>query len=177
MLGFVLEVRWSRAKATPVRHARQANPDAPRNMRRFALHGVTRGADLVRLGGASPGWDSATVGRPVLSSKQYSRLARSSLATAGRAAVARATLLEARTGFEPACGGFANRCLTTWLPRHPRNRREARTMTLGEDGIKRACRPTRNLPASRGAPPGRAPGLLGCDLGQRAGDVGRFARG
>jgi hypothetical protein len=29
-------------------------------------------------------------------------------------------LLEARTGFEPACNGFANRCLTTWLPRRGR---------------------------------------------------------
>lgn len=26
-------------------------------------------------------------------------------------------VLEARTGFEPACDGFANRCLTAWLPR------------------------------------------------------------
>lgn len=26
-------------------------------------------------------------------------------------------LSEARTGFEPVCDGFANRCLTTWLPR------------------------------------------------------------
>jgi hypothetical protein len=24
---------------------------------------------------------------------------------------------EARIGFEPTCDGFANRCLTTWLPR------------------------------------------------------------
>ena len=24
--------------------------------------------------------------------------------------------LEARTGFEPACDGFADRCLTAWLP-------------------------------------------------------------
>lgn len=28
---------------------------------------------------------------------------------------------EARTGFEPAYNGFANRCLTTWLPRRTHN--------------------------------------------------------
>src|SRR5690606_17769273 len=34
-----------------------------------------------------------------------------------------AAFWEARTGFEPACDGFANRCLTTWLPR-PENSTE-----------------------------------------------------
>ena len=33
-----------------------------------------------------------------------------------------ASAFEARTGFEPAYNGFANRCLTTWLPRHFRQR-------------------------------------------------------
>src|SRR5215212_1711303 len=27
-------------------------------------------------------------------------------------------MVEVRTGFEPAYNGFANRCLTTWLPHH-----------------------------------------------------------
>lgn len=33
--------------------------------------------------------------------------------------------IEARTGFEPAYNGFANRCLTTWLPRRGRLRADA----------------------------------------------------
>gem|GEM_PF-4660529 len=39
---------------------------------------------------------------------------------AGRVAAgldAGADISEARTGLEPAYDGFANRCLTTWLPR------------------------------------------------------------
>ncbi len=50
---------------------------------------------------------------------------------------ARGDRLEARTGFEPACGGFANRCLTAWLPRQLRYQSElGRTMTPGRNGIK-----------------------------------------
>ncbi len=33
--------------------------------------------------------------------------------------------MEARTGFEPAFDGFANRCLTTWLPRQTQQSRAA----------------------------------------------------
>ena len=40
---------------------------------------------------------------------------------------------EARTGFEPAYGGFANRCLTTWLPRRPVERRPR----VGDFGLTR----------------------------------------
>jgi hypothetical protein len=35
-----------------------------------------------------------------------------------KAEAARDTISEVRTGFEPACDGFANHCLTAWLP-HP----------------------------------------------------------
>ena len=41
------------------------------------------------------------------------------------------TIKEATTGFEPVNSGFADRCLTTWLRRHNRQRQaNARRMVV-----------------------------------------------
>jgi hypothetical protein len=52
-----------------------------------------------------------TTGRAQLSVRRTSQ-------PLGYATLRRGAIAEVRTGFEPAYNGFANRCLTTWLPHH-----------------------------------------------------------
>jgi hypothetical protein len=64
--------------------------------------------------------------------------------------------LEVRTGFEPAYNGFANRCLTTWLPHRPACAAAAGHAS-SRLGCQRPCHPeARRHPLSR--PRGRCTG-------------------
>src|SRR5262245_39596230 len=51
-----------------------------------------------------------------------------------RRATALRAVAEAWMGFEPTCDGFANHCLTTWLPRRNREGFTAPPGASGQDG-------------------------------------------
>ncbi len=72
--------------------------------------------------------------------------------------------LEARTGFEPAYNGFANRCLTTWLPRLTRRMLRGWESSQGLSPVKQKDNAGSTL--TRGPGPG---GSRGASAAFRAG--------
>src|SRR5947209_14848372 len=89
----------------------------------------------------------ATDGAEVTSSRNESGRKRSDPAKAGNVRAAQRgegceVDREARAGIEPANSGFADRCLTTWLPRHnfltrqDRRRRELQRYSRGTGRLK-----------------------------------------